>query len=173
MAGPLRLALALGALAVTAGASAGARPQTQAAGASPPPEAAAPFAAPECLSCHDDDLIAQQRLSAAGWSREVDKMTRWGAPVPAERKDALVADLAARYGPGVAARPAMVNKRGEDVFSRACLVCHGADLVEQQRLTLAGWTREVAKMTAWGAAVSDAEKPVLAAYLSARFPADR
>jgi hypothetical protein len=56
------------------------------------------------------------------------------------------------------------------VVRARCLSCHGADLTEQQRLTPAGWTREVEKMIRWGAAVSESEKPVLAAYLAARFP---
>jgi hypothetical protein len=32
-----------------------------------------------CLECHDAGIIAQQRLSKAAWSKEVDKMIRWGA----------------------------------------------------------------------------------------------
>ncbi len=33
----------------------------------------------------------------------------------------------------------------------ACLPCHGADVMEQQRLTRAQWDREVTKMVNWGA----------------------
>ena len=39
-----------------------------------------------CLTCHEDDLIESQRLSRAGWVREVDKMIRWGADVTADRQ---------------------------------------------------------------------------------------
>jgi cytochrome c553 len=134
-------------------------------------EAVPAFAVPECLACHGVDLITQQRLSAAAWEREVDKMVRWGAAVGPDRKAALSADLAARFG-SVAPRPAAGSaSAGQAVFSRACLGCHGADLVEQQRLTLAGWTREVAKMVAWGAPVTDAERPALAFYLASSVPA--
>jgi hypothetical protein len=52
-----------------------------------------------CLTCHEDDLIEQQRLTKIGWTREVDKMIRWGAVVPEAEKDALVDYLAARYPP--------------------------------------------------------------------------
>ena len=52
-----------------------------------------------CLVCHEDDLIEAQRLSREGWTREVDKMIRWGAAVPAAEKDALIDYLAARYPP--------------------------------------------------------------------------
>ena len=51
-----------------------------------------------CRSCHEDDLAAQQRLSAAAWGRTVDKMVRWGAKVSAEDKPALVAYLTSRWG---------------------------------------------------------------------------
>ncbi|MGE0361516.1 MAG: c-type cytochrome [Vicinamibacterales bacterium] len=51
-----------------------------------------------CRTCHDDDLSAQQRLSAAAWGRTVDKMVRWGARVSADEKPALVAYLTSRWG---------------------------------------------------------------------------
>lgn len=51
-----------------------------------------------CRVCHDDDLSEQQRLSAAAWGREVDKMVRWGAKVTADEKPALVAYLTSRWG---------------------------------------------------------------------------
>lgn len=50
-----------------------------------------------CLGCHGEDLSSQQRLNAAGWGREVDKMVRWGAKVSAEEKPALVAYLTSRW----------------------------------------------------------------------------
>lgn len=51
-----------------------------------------------CRMCHEDDLSEQQRLSAAAWGREVDKMVRWGAKVTADEKPALVAYLVSRWG---------------------------------------------------------------------------
>ena len=50
-----------------------------------------------CVSCHEADLIVSQRLSRQGWTREVEKMMRWGAEVPESDKAALVEYLAARY----------------------------------------------------------------------------
>ena len=46
-----------------------------------------------CLTCHDAAFTRAQRLTAAGWRRTVAKMVQWGAPVPAEDVDALVAYL--------------------------------------------------------------------------------
>jgi cytochrome c5 len=51
-----------------------------------------------CRVCHEDDISAQQRLSAAAWGRTVDKMVRWGAGVTADEKPALVAYLTSRWG---------------------------------------------------------------------------
>jgi hypothetical protein len=49
------------------------------------------------LSCHGDDLVAQQRLALPGWTREVEKMMRWGAQVSETEKAVVAAYLAARY----------------------------------------------------------------------------
>jgi mono/diheme cytochrome c family protein len=46
-----------------------------------------------CLTCHDTRLIAQQRLSVEGWSRELDKMIGWGAAVTAAEKPILIQHL--------------------------------------------------------------------------------
>jgi hypothetical protein len=49
-------------------------------------------------------------------------------------------------------------------------VCHETDIVEGQRLSHAGWTREIDKMIRWGATFEEVEKATLIDYLSARFP---
>lgn len=50
-----------------------------------------------CLTCHGRDLTEGQRLTTTGWTREVEKMMRWGAQVDEADKAALVAWLAATY----------------------------------------------------------------------------
>ena len=50
-----------------------------------------------CLTCHGADLTEQQRLSPTGWTREVEKMMRWGAVVSEAEKPALVDFLSTRY----------------------------------------------------------------------------
>jgi hypothetical protein len=65
-----------------------------AAGASSPNEQlpAGPMqekAAAACLSCHEARIIVQQRLSKAAWTREMDKMVKWGAEVDPQDRDAL------------------------------------------------------------------------------------
>jgi mono/diheme cytochrome c family protein len=51
-----------------------------------------------CRQCHEDDLAEQQRLTVTGWTREVEKMMRWGARVSDAEKPALVAYLHSRWG---------------------------------------------------------------------------
>jgi cytochrome c5 len=52
-----------------------------------------------CAQCHSSSMLLQQRLTEKQWSASVEKMMRWGAPLPADRKDALIAYLAAHFGP--------------------------------------------------------------------------
>ena len=51
-----------------------------------------------CLTCHDRRLIDQQRLTAAGWARVLDKMIGWGASVGAGETSTLIDHLAASSG---------------------------------------------------------------------------
>jgi hypothetical protein len=44
-------------------------------------------------------MVRQQRLTEKQWTAEVTKMMRWGAAVPEDRKDALVAYLVEHFGP--------------------------------------------------------------------------
>ena len=52
-----------------------------------------------CLQCHSASMAIQQRLTDKQWAKEVDKMIGWGSAVPQEKKDELVAYLAANFGP--------------------------------------------------------------------------
>ena len=52
-----------------------------------------------CLTCHEADIIEQQKLTPTGWTRSVEKMMRWGAAVSDAEKQPLVDYLAARFGP--------------------------------------------------------------------------
>jgi DMSO/TMAO reductase YedYZ molybdopterin-dependent catalytic subunit len=53
----------------------------------------------KCLACHDADLIVQQRLNEASWSRELDKMTRWGASLTDDERRRLLGFLARHFPP--------------------------------------------------------------------------
>ena len=66
--------------------------------------------------------------------------------------------------------PGSAKLDGEAIIKARCLVCHETDLIQQQRLSKAGWTKEVEKMTRWGAVVADTEKDALIDYLSVNHP---
>jgi len=52
-----------------------------------------------CTSCHEARIIVQQRLSQAAWTREMDKMIKWGALVDANDHDALIDYLSEYFYP--------------------------------------------------------------------------
>jgi len=128
-----------------------------------------------CLSCHEADLIVSQRLSRAGWVREVEKMVRWGAVIADTEKDPLVDYFTARFAPRRTAAVASTAtpSPGAAIFEQRCLSCHEADLTRQQRLSRAGWVREVEKMVRWGAVVPEAERDPLIDYLTQSFAPGR
>lgn len=51
-----------------------------------------------CMACHDETVIAQQRLTVPQWDAEVAKMERWGARVKPEERGELIQYLAGRFG---------------------------------------------------------------------------
>ena len=105
--------------------------------------------ASSCLSCHTDEMVAQQRLTAKQWDKVVKKMHGWGAPVEPENVDALIAYLAATYGlsagpytvPTMSASAAAAAlepqpdgafaggdvKRGAASYHDLCATCHAED----------------------------------------------
>jgi hypothetical protein len=52
-----------------------------------------------CLECHEARIILQQRLNKAAWTKEVDKMMKWGAVVDASDRDALIDYLSTNFSP--------------------------------------------------------------------------
>jgi hypothetical protein len=64
-----------------------------------PPGAMQPKATTACLECHEARIILQQRLSKAAWTKEVDKMVKWGAVVDPNDRDALIDYLSANFSP--------------------------------------------------------------------------
>lgn len=58
---------------------------------------------------------------------------------------------------------------GKELVEAACLRCHSADMLAQQRLTEKQWTATVEKMMRWGAVVKDDDKSPIIAYLTKHF----
>jgi hypothetical protein len=53
-----------------------------------------------CYACHSADLLVQQHLTEKQWTATVEKMIRWGAPVPESDKSAVIAYLSKQFGAG-------------------------------------------------------------------------
>ena len=133
-----------------------------------PPGDGADIVKTRCVVCHEADIITSQKLTLTGWTRSIDKMVRWGAAITPAEREVVQPYLAQHFAPApVASHGATEN--GEATYRKACLTCHDADMIAQQKLTPTGWTRSVEKMMRWGAAVTDAEKQPLVDYLASRF----
>jgi len=113
------------------------------------PQNANPLVVDNCLACHSEDMLVQQRLTAKQWTAVIKKMQGWGAQLEDGHVDALVQDLAARYGtrptpfepPRIDASEAAAvfaplpdgkwkggnAKRGKPAYEKFCASCHGAD----------------------------------------------
>ena len=52
-----------------------------------------------CTECHEARILLQQRLSKAAWTKEVDKMTKWGALVDPADRDGLIDYLSTNFSP--------------------------------------------------------------------------
>lgn len=102
-----------------------------------------------CMSCHSEEMLAQQRLPKEKWAATVKKMSGWGANLDPGDEGALVAWLATTYGPdagpwepapiGAAAATAEIApeedaayangdpEHGKALFTERCAPCHGDD----------------------------------------------
>jgi len=104
---PVRLSAMLLALAITSTTVAATFPPTALAQKPTPakttedlpPGAMQPKATTSCLECHEARIILQQRLSKPAWTKEVDKMVKWGAVVDANDRDALIDYLSTNFSP--------------------------------------------------------------------------
>jgi hypothetical protein len=52
-----------------------------------------------CTECHETRIISQQRLSKASWTKEVDKMIKWGAVVDPADRDSFIEYLSVNFPP--------------------------------------------------------------------------
>jgi hypothetical protein len=68
-----------------------------------------------CTECHESRIISQQRLSKGAWTKEVDKMIKWGAVVDSADRDSFIEYLSINFPPDKAPeempRVASVKKR--------------------------------------------------------------
>ena len=123
----------------------------------------------KCLVCHGRQMIVEQRLSRDAWARELDKMVAWGAAIDGLERGPLLDYLSAHFGaPTRGISPASSAGPGAEIVATRCLTCHDARLIDQQRMTAAGWARTVEKMIGWGASLTDPEISLLIEHLATR-----
>lgn len=67
---------------------------------------------------------------------------------------------------------ASLQPDGQQRVAYLCGGCHGEDILAQQRLTAAQWTKVVKKMAGWGALITPDDEPVVSAYLAAKYRPD-
>lgn len=101
----------------------------------------------DCVPCHAEELLEQQRLTPKQWAAVVKKMQGWGSQVEPANVDIVVAYLSARYGvsappyeprtvTAAAAEEALAKRpdgpfergdaeRGKALYEEACQSCHG------------------------------------------------
>jgi len=72
-----------------------------------------------CSTCHEPRIIVQQRLSKAAWTREVDKMIKWGAEVNPQDRDALIDYFSTNFGPDSSAYVAPKTVSGPKTPTKA------------------------------------------------------
>src|SRR5438128_6611543 len=58
-----------------------------------------------CTECHDAGIILQQRLSKKAWTKEVDKMIKWGTVVDPKDRDVFIDYLSLNFPPEKPAEP--------------------------------------------------------------------
>ncbi len=78
-----------------------------------PPGSARAKVSNACLECHESRIILQQRLGTATWTKEVDKMIKWGAVVDAADRDAVIDYLSTNFPPDKPPEPAVRSSSGE------------------------------------------------------------
>jgi len=106
-----------------------------------------PLVVDNCLACHSEDMLTQQRLTAKQWAAVIKKMQGWGAQIEDGHVDVLVKDLVARSDTGPYVPPRIdaaeadavfaplpdgkwkggTAKRGKPVYEKFCASCHGID----------------------------------------------
>ena len=90
-------------------------------------------------------------------------------PAPAPAAPAAPAAPPAPAAPAASATPAVAlspaDAEGKRIMEVSCTSCHGVETVIDERRTSAGWDTMIHSMVEKGAIISDAEIPVLKAYL--------
>ena len=132
-----------------------------------PEGAGRPILERACGSCHDAGVIANYHFATAGEYKDiVESMIGSGAVVSDAEKPVLVDYLFASFGKKPEPGAAPAADPGKAILEAACTSCHGLDgLVNHVYPTKEPYLSLVDNMIAYGAAVTDAQKPALVDYM--------
>jgi cytochrome c5 len=116
-----------------------------------------------CQGCHDLRPIQTSAMNAEGWTKTIRAMIDDnGAEVPETEIPALVKYLAQHHGP-------LPDGQGKSILLNTCTMCHDLGRIKTGRRSAEEWEETLSAMLNEGAPLSDAEFPVIHAYLSKHF----
>jgi len=115
-----------------------------------------------CGGCHDLRPVQASARDRDGWNEVVQNMLQKGADVSDKDIPLLLDYLVEHYGP-------MPDGRGKDVVLSVCTMCHDLKRIRQGHRSPGEWMETLNSMLNEGAPLSDADYPVVLAYLSKNF----
>ncbi len=118
-----------------------------------------------CQGCHDVRVIETQAKSAPQWEQTIAGMVEKGATVAKDDLPLLVDYLTDRHGP-------IPDGRGKAVVLGTCTLCHDLKRIKLGRRSPEEWEETLISMLNEGAPLSEAQFPVVHAYLSEHFGID-
>jgi hypothetical protein len=127
-----------------------------------------------CTNVEASSNVEERRLNAA--SSGIDDAGFSPRARTLRHAFAAIALLSFAFASAQAQKPATADLPPGPIQAKAttaCLECHEARIILQQRLTKPAWTKEVDKMMKWGAVVDPADRDALIDYLSANFSPDK
>jgi cytochrome c5 len=115
-----------------------------------------------CSGCHDLRPIQTSAHDKEGWNDVVQNMLQKGADVSDADVPVLVNYLVEAHGP-------LPDGRGKDVVLNVCTMCHDLSRIRNGRRSAEEWEETLNSMLNEGAPLSDADFPVVLAYLAKNF----
>jgi cytochrome c5 len=115
-----------------------------------------------CGGCHDLRPVQASARDRDGWNEVVQNMLQKGADVADTDIPVLLDYLVEHYGP-------MPDGRCKAVVLSVCTMCHDLKRIRQGNRSPEEWMETLNSMLNEGAPLSDADYPVVLAYLSKNF----
>jgi len=115
-----------------------------------------------CGGCHDLRPVQASARDRDGWNEVVQNMLQKGADIADKDVPVLLDYLVEHFGP-------MPDGRGKDVVLQVCTMCHDLKRIRQGHRSPEEWEETLNSMLNEGAPLSDADYPVVLAYLSKNF----